>query len=131
MTAVFYEAPHRIVQTLEEIQAQVGNLSVIVARELTKAHEELVRGPISTVLERGLTALGEFTVIVDIGHITELELVEAPEPPADDVIMAEFGRLTINRINTRRQAIAKLSRKYGISAKEAYRALEDAKKSGS
>jgi 16S rRNA (cytidine1402-2'-O)-methyltransferase len=130
-TVVFYEAPHRIVRTLEEIQAKIGDIPIILARELTKAHEELVRGPISAVLAKNVVALGEFTVVVDIGHLTDYGEPAVSETPSDEVIVAEFGLLTINRTNTRRQAIAALSRKYGVSAKHTYRVLEDAKRSGS
>jgi 16S rRNA (cytidine1402-2'-O)-methyltransferase len=130
-TVVFYEAPHRIQRTLEEIQAKIGDVPIVLARELTKAHEELVRGPISTVLRKNLTALGEFTIIVDIGHLTDIDIASQAQPPSDQLIVAEFGRLTINRVNTRRQAIAALSRKYGLSARQTYRVLEEAKRSGS
>jgi len=49
-TVVFFEAPHRIRRTLEELREKVGDCRVAIGRELTKAHEELVRGPISAVL---------------------------------------------------------------------------------
>ena len=130
-TVVFYEAPHRIKRTLEEIQAKIGDVPIVLARELTKVHEELVRGPISRVLSGNLTALGEFTVVVNIGHLTDFNITNSAQPPSDQAIVAEFGLLTTNRVNTRRQAIAALSRKYGLSAKHTYRVLEEAKRSGS
>ena len=130
-TVVFYEAPHRIQRTLEEIQAKIGDVPIVLARELTKAHEELVRGPISSVLRKNLTALGEFTIVVNVGHLTEGDILSPAQPPSDQLIVAEFGRLTTNRVNTRRQAIAALSRKYGLSARHTYRVLEEAKRSGS
>ena len=68
---VFFEAPHRIKETLSQIARLVGNRQVSIARELTKAHEEFVRGPINDVLERLPPALGEFTVVLDIGLITD------------------------------------------------------------
>src|SRR5215472_16186509 len=49
-TVVFFESPHRIRQTLEDIRTRVGDIQIVLARELTKVHEYLVRGPISTVL---------------------------------------------------------------------------------
>ena len=45
---IFYEAPHRIRRTLEELLSIIGDVSIAVGRELTKKHEELVRGPISS-----------------------------------------------------------------------------------
>ena len=50
-TVVFFEAPHRIRETLGELQREVGDCQVAVCRELTKKHEELVRGPISVFSE--------------------------------------------------------------------------------
>jgi 16S rRNA (cytidine1402-2'-O)-methyltransferase len=129
-TVIFYEAPHRIVRTLEEIQAKVGDLPVIIARELTKTHEELVRGPISSVLSRNMASIGEFTVVLNIGHSTDLKQSGVRLPPPSHVIVTEFGQLTAGRAHTRRQAIARLSRKYGLSARDTYRVVEDAKRSG-
>lgn len=129
-TVVFYEAPHRIQITLEEIQHRMGDVPIIVARELTKAHEELVRGPISSVISRLSALRGEFTVVVDVGHSTDILADPESRPPSAEAISAEFGRLTINRARTRRQAISALSRRWGVSAKLIYSALEAVKKSG-
>ena len=71
-TVVFFEAPHRIRRTLEEIQTTVGDQPVVVCRELTKAHEELVRGPISVALQRLSIIKGEFTVVIEIGQSIEI-----------------------------------------------------------
>src|SRR4051812_43267749 len=69
-TVVFFESPHRIRATLEDLMRSVGDRDVLVARELTKAHEELVRGPITAVLERLVAPQGEFTVVIDVGQMT-------------------------------------------------------------
>ena len=64
-TVVFFEAPHRIRRHAgANFSAVVGDCQVVVGRELTKVHEELVRGPISEVLERLGEPRGEFTVVV-------------------------------------------------------------------
>lgn len=126
MPVVFYEAPHRIAHTLQELQRRVGDASVMVGRELTKAHEELVRGPISCVLLSLGEPQGEFTVVVDIGLSTN---ITAPGLPSEADIAAEFGLLTNAVGSTRRQAISALSRKYGVSARDVYAKLEAAKSS--
>src|SRR5580704_1992404 len=51
-TVVFFEAPHRIRATLQRLLVVAGDCQVVVAREMTKVHEELVRGPISELLKR-------------------------------------------------------------------------------
>jgi 16S rRNA (cytidine1402-2'-O)-methyltransferase len=66
-TLVFFESPHRLLPSLEDALTELGDRPVAVARELTKLHEEVLRGPLSEVLEelRGRPALkGEFVVVV-------------------------------------------------------------------
>lgn len=75
-TIVFYESPHRVVKTLDIAREVLGDAPCAVARELTKIHEEILRGPLSTVAE-ALRARSEVR-----GEIT---VVVAPaETPADD-----------------------------------------------
>src|SRR5262247_4082737 len=62
-TLVFYEAPHRIAASLEDIQDVLGDREVCLAREVTKIHEEFLFGRISTVRER-VNALGEFVIVI-------------------------------------------------------------------
>lgn len=66
-TLVFFESPHRLIPSLEDALAELGDRPVAVARELTKLHEEVLRGPLSEVLEklRGRPTLkGEFVIVV-------------------------------------------------------------------
>ncbi|HEY1912191.1 MAG TPA: 16S rRNA (cytidine(1402)-2'-O)-methyltransferase [Vicinamibacterales bacterium] len=125
-TIVFFEAPHRIRETLVELKRTVGDQPILLGRELTKAHEELVRGPISSVLTALTEMRGEFTVVADIGQLTELAAIEAP---ADSVLLADFGEMTESRRVTRRQALTAVGRKHGLSPNKVYEALERAKKS--
>jgi 16S rRNA (cytidine1402-2'-O)-methyltransferase len=124
-TIVFYEAPHRLRDTLLQFQRFVGDCQVLVCRELTKAHEELVRGPISGVAVPALSSTGEFTVVLDIGHATNTPLVAAP---SDAETLVEFGELTINDRISRRRAINVIARRYNIAPNEVYAAIERAKK---
>lgn len=65
MTFVFYESPHRIVKTLNQVKDEFGDAEVLIARELTKIHESLYRGKISDVI-RNLSGKikGEIVVVV-------------------------------------------------------------------
>ena len=124
-TVVFFEAPHRIRGTLEQLLAIVGDCQVAIGRELTKAHEELVRGPISQVLHGLATTRGEFTVVADVGHMPHQN---QPEPVADREMANEFGVMTNNRKMSRRQAIATIARRYGRAPNDVYAAIERTKK---
>jgi 16S rRNA (cytidine1402-2'-O)-methyltransferase len=124
-TVIFFEAPHRIASTLEQIQSLIGDCPALVARELTKAHEESVKGPISKAVSRLTSLKGEYTVVLDIGHITEN--IQPGLPEAGDVL-AEFGVMTNNTGVGRREGIARLAAKYGRSTNEIYATIETAKK---
>ena len=128
--AVFYEAPHRILSTLQRVQEEVGDVPVVIGRELTKAHEELVRGPISTVLQGGITPKGEFVVGVYIGQSANNSRVEQSGDAPDQLIMADIGRMTTDSAGSKRQALAAIARKYGISTRHVYKLAETRKSSG-
>jgi 16S rRNA (cytidine1402-2'-O)-methyltransferase len=65
-TIILYEAPHRLLRTLGDIKEVCGDRPIVVARELTKVYEEVIRGPVSEVLEglRGRKIKGEITLVV-------------------------------------------------------------------
>jgi 16S rRNA (cytidine1402-2'-O)-methyltransferase len=126
-TVVFFESPHRIRQTLEAIMTQVGDLPVVVCRELTKLHEELVRGPISSVLKATSLETGELTVVVDIGQRPEYyQLHQA----SDQELANELGCITETVKLSRRRAIQRLAKKHGRPPNDIYSAIERAKQSG-
>ena len=122
-TVVFFEAPHRIAETLRELRQIAGNCQVAAARELTKAHEEIIRGPLDSVIERLGNPRGEFTVVVELGETTETKALASVD------LVHEFGEMTVITGLSRRKAIATLARRHGLAANSVYQALEDAKKS--
>lgn len=124
---VFFEAPHRIKETLSQVARVVGNRQVSVARELTKAHEEFVRGPVFEVLKRLPPALGEFTVVLDVGQTTDSI---ATESPSDAALVAEFGRIAAIGGLSRRRIINQLARTHGLPPNLVYETIERAKKLG-
>jgi 16S rRNA (cytidine1402-2'-O)-methyltransferase len=64
-TLIFYEAPHRVAETLEDMLTIFGDRSICAARELSKVHEEIWRGPLTQAIARfGAEALGEFVLVV-------------------------------------------------------------------
>lgn len=64
-TLVFYEAPHKLRKTLEVMQEILGNRNIVLARELTKLHEEFKRGNITNILEQINEPKGEYVIIVE------------------------------------------------------------------
>ncbi|MGE5244220.1 MAG: 16S rRNA (cytidine(1402)-2'-O)-methyltransferase [Betaproteobacteria bacterium] len=125
-TVVFFEAPHRIRETLRQLYNDFGDREVAIGRELTKAHEEWVRGPISSVLSRLIAPLGEYTVVVDIGQSANIIDRKELEP---GLLAAEIGELTKLAGYTKRKAINVVARRHNLPPNEVYRAIEEAKKS--
>jgi 16S rRNA (cytidine1402-2'-O)-methyltransferase len=123
----FFEAPHRIQQTLGEAHPLFGERPIVAARELTKLHQEFLRGTASELAERISEPRGEFTVIVgqalkqqdnnDI-HLTDAEVAD------------EFWRITNNGDCSRRAVIKQLAKKSGRSAKDVYSVIERTKNIG-
>jgi 16S rRNA (cytidine1402-2'-O)-methyltransferase len=118
-TLVFYEAPHRIAQALADAREVLGEREAAVARELTKLHEEIVRGRLSELHERFRTEAlrrGEFVVVIDR---VSLESEEASESPDIAALVGQFE----NEGMDHRAALKRAARELGLSRDEAYRRL--------
>lgn len=70
-TVILYEAPHKLIKTLEDIQASLGDIDCVLAREITKIHEEFIRGSINSILEKMKekeAIKGEYIVLLDLNN---------------------------------------------------------------
>jgi len=124
-TLVFYEAPHRIEATLNELYRRFGDLEIVLGRELTKAHEEIRLGRLGSIEVPEVR--GEFTVVVDFGDLTSVS--ERSKPANALEIAAEFGDMTEKKGLTRRQAISSLARRHRLPSRAIFSMLEEQKKS--
>ncbi len=66
VTIVLFEAPHRLQTTLTDMQEILGDIQIVIARELTKIHEEIWRGKVSDALEHFKNSKGEFVILLNI-----------------------------------------------------------------
>lgn len=64
-TLIFYEAPHKLINTLETIKKVLGDRNVVLAREITKIYEEYMRGTISEIINKVENPKGEFVIILE------------------------------------------------------------------
>lgn len=123
-TVIFFEAPHRIQATLAAAAPILGDRPLLIGRELTKAHQELIRGDAESLGKRHIVARGEFTVVVG----PKREAAQNARDPIDATrLHAEFRQLTEYGELTRRQAISELSRRHGRPSREIYASLEHSK----
>jgi 16S rRNA (cytidine1402-2'-O)-methyltransferase len=123
-TLVFYEAPHRILEMLKDVRDILGDREVVLAREVTKVHEEFLRGTASALLGRakGRTLKGEFTVLVGTAS------APGSTPPATAPITPEIEKLMAERSLDERAALKAAAKARGITRSEAYRLLQTEKK---
>lgn len=117
-TAIVYESPERIVESLHDAREALGDVDCTVGREMTKLHEEFLRGTISSVLE----TLQERERIR--GEIT---IVFAPAPRLENTasaaeVVAEFARLRDSGMR-RNDAVKIIAERFGMRKNDVYRML--------
>ncbi|MBS4023273.1 MAG: 16S rRNA (cytidine(1402)-2'-O)-methyltransferase [Dethiobacter sp.] len=112
-TAIFYEAPHRLVKALSQLAAISADRQVVVARELTKIHEEFVRGTLEQVLAhfQSVQPRGECTVLIGPPPEKESQAQGSPEQ-----LVAQLLAQGMDKKEAVRQAASQL----GISRREVY-----------
>lgn len=121
-TEIFYEAPHRLTEAMEDIVEVLGaGRHIVVARELTKVHEEFVRGAASEVLQAFASRediKGEITLLVQ-------KCGEVHDPPVSGVtIRARVRQIIADEKIDENAALKKVAKERGISKSEAYRQLQ-------
>jgi 16S rRNA (cytidine1402-2'-O)-methyltransferase len=115
-TLIFFEAPHRILETLEDIDAVLGARPVVIAREVTKLHEEFLRGTPAELRRSHITLKGEITLLVGKGGAP----AEEDGRPLPEAVEAHT-RAGMSRMD----AIKSVARERGLSKREVYRILEE------
>ena len=124
-TVTFFESPVRVGRTLTEASLLFGDRPIVVARELTKVHQELLRGTCAQLAASLIDARGEITVV--IGPLKE----QAISATADEgAIAAEFWLLAKSSGLSRRAAVTKLAAKFQMASRDIYSIIERQKRSG-
>jgi 16S rRNA (cytidine1402-2'-O)-methyltransferase len=122
-TIIFYEAPHRITETLADLEAVFGpELRIAVARELTKVHEEFLRGAVAEVRQQIAIRdriRGEMTVVIELPESGQGTTLVPGKTIGDQVarLQAEFGV-------DEKEALKRLAREMNRSKSEVYRELQ-------
>jgi 16S rRNA (cytidine1402-2'-O)-methyltransferase len=119
-TVVFFEAPHRVRETLEAAARILGDRTAMVGRELTKLHEEKIRGRLTEILGQLTETRGEFTIVLAPAD----PAAEKPPLPDNPVLYREFCDLTESEGLGRRAAISRLAERYGVPSRLVYSAVE-------
>lgn len=111
-TLIFYEAPHRLVDTLSALYAVFGDRQAVVAKELTKMHETMLRGRLSGILDElgRATIAGEYVIMVEGSARERAGMEEA----------LEEVRLLMKKGKGRKEAVRIVAEEYGLGKKELY-----------
>src|SRR5579863_7599 len=122
-TQVFYEAPHRVVEALEDVCEVLGEARhVVIAREVTKLYEEFLRGRAGEVLHtlKSRDAVkGEITLL--IGKAEESEASGAADAPVRLTVRQRVEQIMASEKVDEKAALKKVAKERGVSKSEAYR----------
>lgn len=113
-TIVFYEAPHRLAKTLSDLTTACGAMRrVVLARELTKLHEQIWRGTLqdANMLVAATEPRGEYVII--------LEPAKPPAPPTDEELVTAI-KAEIAKGVSRKDSAARVSARFGVAKRTVY-----------
>ena len=113
-TLVFYEAPHKLVKTLNDMLSVLGDRNIALCRELTKKYEEVIRGRISYVISLfdEKEPKGEFVIVVEgAKEIAEAEFEQNAADEVDSLVSSGTDKKT---------AIKQVAKKRGLSKRDVY-----------
>jgi 16S rRNA (cytidine1402-2'-O)-methyltransferase len=121
-TQVFYEAPHRVKEAIEDVvEILGGERHVVIAREVTKIHEEFLRGRASEILEtlnaRG-DIKGEITLLIGKAEDTERKVA------AGVSVRQRLQQIMVEEKLDEKAALKRIAKEMGVSKSEAYRELQ-------
>ena len=116
-TLIFYEAPHKIMDTLKMMLEVLGDRQISICRELTKIHEEFIRGSISDVLEK-LEPRGEMVVIVEGSAESEEDIQRNNR---NEMTLEEHYKFYENQGLDKKEIIKKIAKERNDNKNEIYK----------
>ena len=114
-TLIFYEAPHKIKNTLENILEIFGNRKIVLAREITKIHEEFIRNNISNILDNIDEIKGEFVILVE-----GTEKINEEKNFLNSLSLEEHYKYYLNKNLDKKEIIKKIAKDRGKNKNEIY-----------
>ena len=120
-TLIFYEAPHRLLSTLTFLKENFGNRNLSACRELTKLHEEIVRGKISEVIEyfNNNNPRGEFVLVME--GLTEEEIEKEKRASFEELSIEEHIIKYIEEGMSKKDAIKAVAKDRKVPKNEIYK----------
>ncbi len=116
-TSILYEAPHKLKTTLKDLEHLLEDRQIVIARELTKIHEEFLRGTISQILESYPEPRGEHIILIE-GNKLQQETEE--EKAIKEMTIEELYQYYEKQNLTKNEIIKKIAKDKGVSKNEIY-----------
>lgn len=120
-TLIFYEAPHRILDTLNFLKDNLGNRKIALCRELTKLHEQILRMTIEEALEhyKSVEPRGEYVLIV--AGKSEEEIIKEAQETWENLSIEEHIKKYMEEGIDKKEAIKRVAKDRGLSKSEVYK----------
>ena len=113
-TVIIYEAPHKLTNTLQDLKQIVENRNIVLARELTKIHEEFIRGNIDEVISKTDSLKGEMIILI------EGTIKEERENPLNELTLGEHYEFYKSQGLDKKDIIKNIAKDKGVNKNEIY-----------
>jgi 16S rRNA (cytidine1402-2'-O)-methyltransferase len=119
-TLIFYEAPHRLLNTLEFLKENLGSRRIAVCRELTKLHEEILRVTMDEAIEhyKNINPRGEYVLVIEGKR--EEEILQEKRSKWENLTIKEHIIMYMNEGISKKDAIKRTARDRGMNKSEVY-----------
>ena len=114
-TIILYEAPHKLMNTLKDLKEILENRNITLAREMTKIHEEFIRGNVDSIIEKSENIKGEIVLIIEANKCKEEKY------NFDDMDLVEHYKMYENQGFEKKEIIKKIAKDRGINKNEIYK----------
>lgn len=124
-TIILYEAPHRLVKTLEELLGTLGDRDMTLCKELTKKHERVYRMTLAEAVSyfKEEVPRGEFVLLIEGKSMAKIE--EDRQKQWEELSVAEHMEVYLTRGMSKKEAMKEVAKDRGISKRDVYKQLLD------
>ena len=119
-TVILYEAPHKLTKTLEDILKNLGNIKCVLAKEITKIHEEFIRGNILELLEVVKEPKGEYVIMLDLENFKDSKDNDLNEEIKDKTIEEQYRIYEAQGLN-KKDIIKQIAKNKNVPKNEIYK----------
>lgn len=121
-TLIFYEAPHKLKSTLETIYEIFGERKIVLAKELTKIHEEFIRGNISQILDKIELIKGEFVILIEGSKESKADV---EKNAINDLSLEEHYKFYEEKGFEKKEIVKKIAKDRNVNKNEIYQYFLD------